>query len=311
MSKETGKTYADQNEILSAYESIFKAIQEKRTEAITSKNRYSKAEALQEVMAEIWEKHPQIETGKVFNYIRRAIGNKLRDDFAHEQLTGIFCGSLDSARDDFGRMVETEMARGYGLSDQYILQLFRDIQALLTDEERSIWKAYAIDDQTAKTIGESIGETEVSVCRKLKRIFNKIASLKIAAFTDSRYVSTATKKRAQVFYAPHQEDNGETHTVPLADYQPTVKRPVMKSKHYQTGIPQTVFTKSEYDARNPKSYVSIKTPVNAERAYILKTWAQVWKQETAGIVARPEMDYIGPADKMTTFRLGNALMMSN
>jgi hypothetical protein len=309
MSKENAeKVFASQDEIMAAYKSIFNALMTKEKTQTKSKTVFERSEALQEVILTILEKKPEIEAGKEYHYIRRAIRNVMFEKYEHERLTEIFSGRLDSDRTDIGILVELEAEKGYGLTKQYISDIFRDIQSTLTVDEFEIWKCYTLDDMTGKQIADQIGETEVSACRKIKRIFNKIEELHIACLVDERYNALVTKKRIQTYYPPATGKNSEPVPVSASDHITPVKTPSKPLKTYDN--PQAVFLKKD-NTDHPAKARPARITVNAERAYILKTWAEYWKMQTAGIVARPEMDYIGPADKMTTFRVGNALMMSN
>jgi len=149
-------------------------------------------DALQTVMTDIWGK--QIDNPK--HYIRRAVSFTMRDNRREISL------------ENFGETLEVKYsvdAEGEVKEEKYlapalivnsqgeIVEIIHAITSILSPVEKEVFDYYT-QGFTCKEIAEKIGSNEKSIQRQVKRIYDKIDTLKVSYFYNSKYATFQGKQ---------------------------------------------------------------------------------------------------------------------
>jgi len=142
-------------------------------------------DALQTVMTDIWGK--QIDNPE--RYIRRAVSFTMRDNRREISLEN-FGDSLEVkySVDSEGEVKEEKyLAPALIVNSQgEIVDVLQAINSILSPIEKEVFNYYT-QGFTCKEIAEKIGSNEKSIQRQVKRIYDKIDTLKVNYFYNSKY----------------------------------------------------------------------------------------------------------------------------
>jgi len=149
-------------------------------------------DALQTVMTDIWGK----EILNPRHYIRRAVSFTMRDNRREISLEN-FGDSLEVkySVDSEGEVKEEKyLAPALIVNSQgEIVEVIHAITSILSPVEKEVFDFYT-QGFTCKEIAEKIGSNEKSIQRQVKRIYDKIDTLKVNYFYNSKYATFQGKQ---------------------------------------------------------------------------------------------------------------------
>jgi len=149
-------------------------------------------DALQTVMTDIWGK----EILNPSHYIRRAVSFTMRDNRREISLEN-FGETLEVkySVDSEGEVKEEKyLAPALIVNSQgEIVEVIHAIASILSPVEKEVFDYYT-QGFTCKEIAEKIGSNEKSIQRQVKRIYDKIDTLKVNYFYNSKYAAFQGKQ---------------------------------------------------------------------------------------------------------------------
>jgi len=175
-------------------------------------------DALQTVMTDIWGK--QIDNPK--HYIRRAVSFTMRDNRREISLEN-FGDSLEVkySIDAEGEVKEEKyLAPALIVNSQgEIVDVIHAIASILSPIEREVFDFYT-QGFTCKEIASKVDSNEKSIQRQVKRIYDKIDTLKVSYFYNSKY---ATFQGKQGKDGGPKYDSSKVYNVKLDGYVDSIE----------------------------------------------------------------------------------------